>query len=725
MNQEGGGEQSVASLLPELGACGLDFGLGLAAARACTTSLLPVGLAALSDPNNMQSEQQQQQQQPLPLLHAAGGAPQTLAPTAVPAEQLSSVGAANPGPPLLAAPAPPVEIKLFVGGVPPTLEEEPLRVLFTLFGPVLDVVVLRDRVSNRHKGCAFVRMKSLADADRAIRELSDQSLNPPLETLYIRYAAGEAERLGFPHSGAGGAKPGVDEAKLFVGSLPKDVKEHDVRALFERYGHVQEVFLLRNNTAGSRSRNGPSGSAFVRFAYKEQALYAIACLGGKHVIPNTTRPLEVRFAAAKRRNSESRDHLNSSLRMGEEAPGPLAASAAPWHEAEVWADYLTGARQADAFNFSTGTTPADMPVHPPVSAVTRAAAARGLEAPPLDAALLPQGRSIGLDDDPASHQGAFARLVENLEFQGDASDGVLGDSRDSLKGRRVRDKKAHGPPGANVFIFHIPNEWTSGDLLRHFSPFGPLISARIAVDRHTRRNRGFAFVNYQDVNSAIVAVGTMDGFQVNGKRLKVRIKKGEEGYAEALMLGKQQPSLDQSGNRRRPPVRLSGAPTTQEEPQDFVASSLLEIAKSGGGNSLLPLFACFLLSTVVPQLEASVRHRREEELLLRPPREMGEQQHLHGLQHRLHHTSQLHQQLGYPQQPDRDQRVSLMVDAVDSGARQAPESVAGVLPEVEELSSLLTRRLHLHDLVPSVGLLGLPPDQDVGPLSHTASRLSP
>lgn len=55
------------------------------------------------------------------------------------------------------------------------------------------------------------------------------AFSQPLESLYIRYAAGEAERLGFPISGAGGAKPGVDEAKLFVGSLPKDVKEHEVR----------------------------------------------------------------------------------------------------------------------------------------------------------------------------------------------------------------------------------------------------------------------------------------------------------------------------------------------------------------------------------------------------------------------------------------------------------------------------------------------------------------
>ncbi|KAL8446432.1 hypothetical protein Emed_004886 [Eimeria media] len=640
-----------------------------------------------------------------PFLNAAVRSSHLTGPAAGPIEQLPSVTAPGSTPPRLAAPAPPVEIKLFVGGVPATLDEEPLRVLFSLFGPVSDVVVLRDRVSNRHKGCAFVRMKSLADADRAIRELSDQSLNPPLELLYIRYAAGEAERLGFPHSGSGGAKPGVDEAKLFVGSLPKDVKEHEVRALFERFGHVQEVFLLRNNTGGSRSRNGPSGSAFVRFAYKEQALYAIANLGGKHVIPNTTRALEVRFAAAKRRNSEVREHL----RIGDDAGGGSLGGqggGSSWHDAEAWAEYLTR-QQGDAFGFSPGNAN-DIPNHPVVRNAARGVG-RGLD-PSLDGGLLPQTHSIGVEEDPGSHQGAFGRLVENnvefknVEFQGETSDGVLGESHDSLKARRLRDKKSHGPPGANVFIFHIPNEWTSGDLLRHFSPFGPLISARIAVDRHTRRNRGFAFVNYQDVNSAIVAVGTMDGFQVNGKRLKVRIKKGEEGYAEALMLGKTNPERN---GRRRSHGRIPANSTPLEEPQDL-ASSLLEIAASGGG--------------IVPQLEASVRRRREEDLLLRQQREGGEAPHLHALQHQLQ-QEQLHhqQQLGYHTQQQSDPLLAEV--AVDPGARQAPDAVAGVLPEVDDLSTLLTRRLHLRELIPSVDLLRLSAEDDVGAAasSHAAS----
>ncbi|KAL8430054.1 hypothetical protein ACSSS7_006184 [Eimeria intestinalis] len=633
MNREGVGDQPVNSAL--LGLTGLDFCLGPVAVRPPSAAVAPSSLRSSLVDQTIHNEFSSP-----PFLNAAVRGSHLSGPAAGPIEQMSSVTAPTSSPPRLAAPAPPVEIKLFVGGVPATLDEEPLRV-----ARIITPVDLKAR----------------------------------------------------------GAKPGVDEAKLFVGSLPKDVKEHEVRALFERFGHVQEVFLLRNNTGGTRSRNGPSGSAFVRFAYKEQALYAIANLGGKHVIPNTTRALEVRFAAAKRRNSEVREHLNSSMRIADDSAGnSLAGQAgASWHDAEAWAEYLTR-QQGDAFGFPAGGSN-DLPAH---SVVRNAAISvgRGLE-PALDGGLLPQSRPIGVEEDPANQQGAFARLVENVDFQGEASDGVMGDSHDSLKARRLRDKKSHGPPGANVFIFHIPNEWTSGDLLRHFSPFGPLISARIAVDRHTRRNRGFAFVNYQDVNSAIVAVGTMDGFQVNGKRLKVRIKKGEEGYAEALMLGKTNP--ERSG-RRRSHGRLPAGPTPLEEQQDL-ASSLLEIAASG--------------ASIVPQLEASVRRRREEELLLRQQRESGDAPHLHALQHQLQQDQLHHQpQLGYPhQQPDRDQRVPLLAEAMDAGARQASDAVAGVLPEVDDLSSLLTRRLHLRELIPSVDLLRLSADEDVGAVSHAAS----
>lgn len=95
--------------------------------------------------------------------------------------------------------------------------------------------------------------------------------------------------------------------------------------------------------------------------------------------------------------------------------------------------------------------------------------------------------------------------------------GVSGECREGVAGGaggRVQGSQVHGPPGANVFIFHIPNEWTEQDLLTHFNVYGPVVSARIASDRVSGRNRGFGFVSFSSVQAAGAAVMAMNGFQV-------------------------------------------------------------------------------------------------------------------------------------------------------------------------------------------------------------------
>lgn len=79
--------------------------------------------------------------------------------------------------------------------------------------------------------------------------------------------------------------------------------------------------------------------------------------------------------------------------------------------------------------------------------------------------------------------------------------------------------------GTNLFIFHLPNEWSEEDLSRNFAAFGTIISARIMTDRETGRSRGFGFVSYDNTQSAHAAVRSMNGFSVLGKRLKVQLKK--------------------------------------------------------------------------------------------------------------------------------------------------------------------------------------------------------
>ena len=48
-----------------------------------------------------------------------------------------------------------------------------------------------------------------------------------------------------------------------------------------------------------------------------------------------------------------------------------------------------------------------------------------------------------------------------------------------------------GPPGANLFVYHLPKEYTDSDLVTMFSPYGPLESCKIITDKDTGLSRCF------------------------------------------------------------------------------------------------------------------------------------------------------------------------------------------------------------------------------------------
>eukprot|EP01041_Mallomonas_annulata_P002639 gene2639-5177_t len=88
-----------------------------------------------------------------------------------------------------------------------------------------------------------------------------------------------------------------------------------------------------------------------------------------------------------------------------------------------------------------------------------------------------------------------------------------------------------GPSGANLFIYHLPRDLTDADLATLFASFGNVISAKVYVDKKTAESKGFGFVSYDSVSSAEEAISTMNGFQIGSKRLKVQHKRsGGAGF---------------------------------------------------------------------------------------------------------------------------------------------------------------------------------------------------
>ncbi|KAI7852210.1 hypothetical protein BDC45DRAFT_444055 [Circinella umbellata] len=72
-----------------------------------------------------------------------------------------------------------------------------------------------------------------------------------------------------------------------------------------------------------------------------------------------------------------------------------------------------------------------------------------------------------------------------------------------------------------IFAGNMPFDLTEGDIICIFSQYGEIMNMELIRDKDTGKSKGFAFLQYEDQRSTVLAVDNLNGSNVLGRTLRV------------------------------------------------------------------------------------------------------------------------------------------------------------------------------------------------------------
>ena len=100
----------------------------------------------------------------------------------------------------------------------------------------------------------------------------------------------------------------------------------------------------------------------------------------------------------------------------------------------------------------------------------------------------------------------------------------------------------------NLIINYLPQSLTDDEFRSMFLSIGPLKASKIIRDRATNYSYGFGFVDYMNEDDAAKAIATLNGLQLQNKRIKVAYSRnGDKVKGANLYIKGIPPSMDQEG----------------------------------------------------------------------------------------------------------------------------------------------------------------------------------
>ncbi|KAM7322532.1 CUGBP Elav-like family member 2 isoform X3 [Alexandromys fortis] len=472
----------------------------------------------------------------------------------------------------------PDAIKMFVGQIPRSWSEKELKELFEPYGAVYQINVLRDRSQNppQSKGCCFVTFytrKAALEAQNALHNI--KTLPGMHHPIQMKPADSEKSNA-------------VEDRKLFIGMVSKKCNENDIRVMFSPFGQIEECRILRGPDGLSRgcafvtfstramaqnaikamhqsqTMEGCSSPIVVKFADtqkdKEQRRLQqqlaqqmqqlntatwgnLTGLGGL-----TPQYLALLQQATSSSNLGAFSGIQQMAGMNALQLQNLATLAAAAAAAQTSAT-STNANPLSTTSSALGALTSPVAASTPnstagaaMNSLTSLGTLQGLAGATVGlnninalavaqmlsgmAALNGGLGATGLTNGTAGTMDALTQAYSGIQQYAAAALPTLY-SQSLLQQQSAAGSQKEGPEGANLFIYHLPQEFGDQDILQMFMPFGNVISAKVFIDKQTNLSKCFGFVSYDNPVSAQAAIQAMNGFQIGMKRLKVQLKRSK------------------------------------------------------------------------------------------------------------------------------------------------------------------------------------------------------
>nr|XP_034984467.1 CUGBP Elav-like family member 2 isoform X3 [Zootoca vivipara] len=453
--------------------------------------------------------------------------------------------------------------KLFIGMVSKKCNENDIRVMFSPFGQIEECRILRgpDGLSRVHslnmessRGCAFVTFSTRAMAQNAIKAMhQSQTMEGCSSPIVVKFAdtqkdkeqrrlqqqlAQQMQQLNTATWGNLTGLGGLTPQYLARLDINMDLQHRLWGPSFQHQAEARDCINLLQQATSSSNLGAFSGIQQMAGmnALQLQNLATLAAAAAAAQTSATTtnaNPLSTTTGALGALTSPA---FGSPLQLPSSHKGLLYLPVSP----KLTNTCLEDEMRVRTFLADVAASTANSTAGAAMNSLTSLGTLQGLAGATVGlnninalagtvnsmAALNGGLGATGLTNGTAGTMDALTQAYSGIQQYAAAALPTLY-SQSLLQQQSAAGSQKEGPEGANLFIYHLPQEFGDQDILQMFMPFGNVISAKVFIDKQTNLSKCFGFVSYDNPVSAQAAIQAMNGFQIGMKRLKVQLKRSK------------------------------------------------------------------------------------------------------------------------------------------------------------------------------------------------------